>query len=275
MVQTGFDALITLFAIDVDALYRHHKVDGMLSVLSEDEQARAERYQFAQLRDRFISGRFFLRTVLAEFTDVRADLIRFEAGNNGKPAIDPSQCPEVHFSFSRSAQYSACCFSRDGRVGIDLELKNEMADMDSVASEIFTAQELIDWQSLSASEKQLAFYRVWTRKEAVAKVGGRGISQGLTEIKVPMGKLDQAPAFIVDNSIANSDVDSAFSSSILLSDWQPFADVTSSVAIEVPSVEAAAALELGFNDVASHSYLRDTSFRVDSVQRFISASTKE
>ena len=151
MVQGGFKYnMISLFAVDVDQLSRHYKTDQMLKVLSDDEKQRASRFRFDQLSDRFVSGRFFLRKVLKGLTGIPADQIRFELGENGKPAIVCSQCPKAHFSFSRSERYSVCCFSEQGRVGIDIELLSEDRELDLLAGEVFSEYELEHWHSLAA-----------------------------------------------------------------------------------------------------------------------------
>jgi len=256
--------MISLFAIDVDALYQHYKTDHMLKVLSEDEKQRASRFRFDQLRDRFISGRFFLRKVLEGLVGVQADLIRFELGNNGKPAIDRSQCPDAHFSFSRSEQFSACCFSDQRRVGIDLELLNKARELDQIAGQVFSKIELEHWRSIPTAQQSAVFYQAWTRKEAVSKVDGRGITHGMAGIKVPLDRLDQFKAFVISEAIKQNDTDAEIENSIALSDWQPFDDVMASVAIEVSSPNGN---ELEFNDEQGPDFFPEIDLPSESVQR--------
>ena len=62
------------------------------------------------------------------------------------------------------------------RIGVDIERIRPLDDLVGVARSAFSARECSELFSLASSEQQAAFFRVWTRKEAVLKALGTGFS---------------------------------------------------------------------------------------------------
>ncbi|NJM27604.1 MAG: 4'-phosphopantetheinyl transferase superfamily protein [Pseudanabaena sp. RU_4_16] len=67
-------------------------------------------------------------------------------------------------------------------VGIDVERVACDREIDSIISRFFTRSEQTYLLNLSPTERQTAFFRCWTCKEAQAKASGAGISQGLDRL---------------------------------------------------------------------------------------------
>jgi len=175
---------ILLVCVDVDKMMVQINVKQMASTLSEDELVRAKKFRDPLLSDRFVAGRFCLREILGRELDMASSEISFSIGNNGKPVVSNSPTSPNkggHFSFSRSQQYALIGYSASRRIGVDVELARSFPDMELMAAEIFAEHQLLKWRSLSPAQRPLGFFRAWTRKEAVVKVDGRGISSGSSD----------------------------------------------------------------------------------------------
>jgi 4'-phosphopantetheinyl transferase len=155
--------------------------------LSADEQARADRYHFPRDRARFILGRAGLRACLARYLGIEPADVRFQYGPEGKPGLALEGTPQgLRFNLAHSAGLALLGVARDRELGIDIEALRPMDDADGVAARICSARELADYRALPDSERLLAFFRCWTRKEAYVKALGRGLSMALDRCQVSL-----------------------------------------------------------------------------------------
>jgi 4'-phosphopantetheinyl transferase len=153
------------------------------SVLSADERRRAAGLILAQDRRRFIVGRGRLRQVLSRYVAVPPEALRFRYGAHGKPAL--SLCSALHFNLSHGAGLAALAIA-SCKVGIDIE---EVRPVDrAVAERFFSADENADLRGLRGADWRDAFFRCWTRKEAVVKALGTGLSLRLASFDVSVGR---------------------------------------------------------------------------------------
>ena len=230
---------ILLACVDVDELKRQIAIGQMLSTLSEVERDRANAFRAALLRDRFIAGRFCLREILGNELNIPANEILFSTEANGKPFITNSTTHGGHFSFSRSQQYAVVGYAESNRIGVDTEFVRTLPDMDLMAAEIFDEEQLLEWNTLPQVEKPLSFYRAWTRKEAVVKVDGRGISEGVRKIEVPLG--DIATQVVGVTLPPCAPAGETVATTVSLTQWQANEGLVVSVAIEPGSKRRPAA----------------------------------
>ena len=147
---------------------------------AEDELARAARFVRAVHRDRHVAGRGRLREILGAETGRDPRDIVFRYGANGKPSIEGGP----HFNLSHSGDLAALAISRDGPVGIDVERQREIED--AVARHHFSPAEYTTLSALSGAAWRDGFYRCWTRKEAVIKTNGLGLSMPLDSFDVTL-----------------------------------------------------------------------------------------
>lgn len=152
-------------------------------VLSADERARAERLRSPQLRRRFVGRCMLVRHVLAPLVGVSPEVLAFETTANGKPRLVPppdvaaaARVAALDFNLSHSENVLALAVTLDRQVGVDIEVVRPGVDVLAVAEAQFAAGEL-DWlRALPSEQRRLAFYGVWTRREATSKLSGRGIA---------------------------------------------------------------------------------------------------
>jgi len=147
-----------------------------------EELAQARRY--ARLADsvKHLAGRALARQALrATFGQDAA--APFALTPYGKP-----YCPRcgAHFSISHSGEQVWLAVCREGPVGVDVEAMRPLPEMAELAARLHP-REQAHILSEAADARAEAFYRCWTRKEAVLKALGRGLSLPLDSFAVDAG----------------------------------------------------------------------------------------
>ncbi|MBL8331286.1 MAG: 4'-phosphopantetheinyl transferase superfamily protein [Rubrivivax sp.] len=176
-----------LWLIDLDEPLYPRALDGV----SEDEVQRALRLRFERDRQRFLTGRVWLRQLLAHDLGCEPRDLQLVSGAHGKPALQGPD-PSLTFNMSHSGHRALVALSRDVPVGVDIELHRRMPDARALAHAHFDAEEVAAWSAQPSSERERAFFRLWTRKEACLKAWGMGLA--LEPARVHVGLLPQAAA---------------------------------------------------------------------------------
>lgn len=150
-------------------------VRALLETLSPDENQRANKYHFANHRDRFIVARGTLRKILAAYLDIEPTRIAFSHNKFGKPVLDLEN-EMIHFNVSHSEDLALVAVTRRQEVGIDVEFINDDIEIRKSAESIFSPAEVTALKALPLESQRATFFEVWTRKEALLKALGRGFS---------------------------------------------------------------------------------------------------
>ena len=155
---------------------RGKKLAALARLLSADERARAARFVGEQDQIKFVIGRARLRQVLARYVDRLPEDLVFGYGEHGKPAL--VQCPDAPaFNLSHSGEHMVIAVVPRGDVGIDIERIRPIEP--SMAQRFFSKTENAALAQLSGQAWLAAFFRCWTRKEALLKAAGKGLFSGL------------------------------------------------------------------------------------------------
>ncbi len=154
------------------------------AVLSAEERERADQFHFVHHRNRFIAGRGWLRVLLGRYLRISPEQIQFAYGSQGKPALGNQPHRGLHFNLAHSDMIALAAVTWAGPLGVDVEGVRELADMDELVERFFCAREKTIFKKLSHEQKRLAFFNLWTRKEAWLKATGQGISQYLNRVEV-------------------------------------------------------------------------------------------
>jgi 4'-phosphopantetheinyl transferase len=156
--------------------------------LSDDERARASRFQFSRHRDGYIAGRGILRYLLAKYCgQIVPKQLEFAAGHRGKPYLKTGNgCRPLLFSQADSNGIALYAFNRRDEIGIDIEHMREVLDMDAFVSRTFSAVEKAAYFSLPFKDRKEAFFNCWTRKEAFIKAIGEGLYFPLDQFDVTL-----------------------------------------------------------------------------------------
>ncbi len=162
-----------------------------LAFIDMEEKARAERFYFPVHARRFRRGRIMRRIILGNYLGMDPDKIRFETAIHGRPSLEANETGghAIDFNMSNSEEVVVLAVATDRRIGVDVELEKPMPDADSIARGSFHAKEAA---SVAATEppgdKLEAFFRCWTRKEAVVKAVGSGLQMDLNGFFVGTGR---------------------------------------------------------------------------------------
>jgi len=168
-------------------------------ILTSDERTRADLFRFERDRRMFISCRATLRRLLAERTSKPPESFLFEHGPQGKPSLPGAG---ISFNLSHSGQWFACAISNGGPLGIDIERIQSLNDMPGMAQHFFAPAEVERLFAAPESERTHSFFQCWTRKEAVIKATGEGVSRPLDSFEVAFGS-GVAPALLRLDDQAN------------------------------------------------------------------------
>jgi len=179
--ESGIEVVVTRQSGDRDA------ARASLAVLSSDERERANRFIFQRDRLRFIVRRAQLRKLLGERLGVAAANVRFSTTVHGKPLLaEPVDRSGVTFNVSHSGDLSVYAFAASTDVGVDVETIRIIEEAERVAAMAFSKREYETYERLPARDKPAAFFNCWTRKEALVKAMGSGLSYPLDSFDVSL-----------------------------------------------------------------------------------------
>ncbi len=148
--------------------------------LSGDEAARAARFVHDRDRRAYRFGRGRLREILGAVTGIAPKDLTFDYGSHGKPEL--REGPQ--FNLSHSDGIACLAIHPDIVLGVDIEALRPMED--GVAQRFFTPHEYATLSALPQASWSDGFFRCWTRKEAVVKAIGDGLSIPLDAFDVTL-----------------------------------------------------------------------------------------
>lgn len=169
------------FSIETDKDIRLEKA---LTVISEEEKIRAGMFRFDRDRDRFVRGRGYLRSILAECLDMTPEGLDIKRHEHGKLYLkgDP-----VYFNLTHSAGTGVIAVSEEHPVGVDLEFVNRKTKVLEVASSVLVDRELDYLEATRAEDRERVFLYFWTAKEAYLKLLGTGLSLEPKKVSLQLG----------------------------------------------------------------------------------------
>ncbi|MBY0273446.1 MAG: 4'-phosphopantetheinyl transferase superfamily protein [Alphaproteobacteria bacterium] len=142
-----------------------------MSLLSEDEHQKANKFKFPKDKNCFIISRGILRFLLGKYLEKNPKNIDFTYGLSGKPSL-PEQF--VYFNLSHSKDYVVYAVTRNYEVGIDVEYINKNIKVDDIVLNILSSEEKNYWKNVKLEEKITTFFKLWVCKEAFLKASGKG-----------------------------------------------------------------------------------------------------
>jgi 4'-phosphopantetheinyl transferase len=151
------------------------------AVLEETERARAQRIVRPHGRERFTIARAALRTILGGYLRVPAAQVGLEREPSGKPSL--TEPAGLAFSLSHSHALAAIAVAARPQVGIDIEQLVRRPVPEAVWRRVLDARELACVLSVSPRQRDEAFLRHWTAKEAYVKAVGVGLA-GLRGVSI-------------------------------------------------------------------------------------------
>ena len=171
-----------------------------LPLLSADEATRAARFRFPIHRLRFILARGILRQILSVYTNMAPQDIEFSYGPRGKPYLIPNPL-DLQFNVSHSHDLAVFAITRKHEIGVDTE-KMEDEYNDAVVERFFSQQEHQEINQLPVEKRHVAFFQIWSAKEALIKALGEGLFIGLDEFTLSSSERVQTLLFSHENKEA-------------------------------------------------------------------------
>ena len=161
--------------------------------LSLAERERAADYRAPAKRNEFTIARGLLRVLLFRATEERPRELEFVSNVHGKPALLPEHNPmNVQFNVSHSHGLCLIALTRGKSVGIDIEYTQRENDCEALAQRFFSTAEVAALMAVPPEHRRRAFFTCWTRKEALLKATGRGITMPLDSFDVEFWPQERA-----------------------------------------------------------------------------------
>ncbi len=165
----------------------------LAGLLDETEQRRWAAYRREEDRDRFVVGCALAKTALAGYACQRPADVRFDRAcracgqPHGKPAVRGS---DLGHSVTHSGELVAVAVAR-APVGVDVEQLDGRVrplggdgDPQALARLVLADGERAALAAVRPADRTRAFLVAWTRKEAVTKATGGGMSVSFSDVVV-------------------------------------------------------------------------------------------
>ena len=173
------------------------KSDELWKFLSVDERSRADKYHFQWLRNRYIVRRGLLRIILGGYLFVQPATLQINYTVHGKPyLVTPNLIRHLNFNMSYSEDCVLFAFTYATSIGVDVEKIRPIPEYPLIATRFFSSEEIRMLFSLEEKDRLPAFFSCWTRKEAILKARGSGLTLPLSLFTVSL--TPDKPACILD-----------------------------------------------------------------------------
>ncbi|MCW8957014.1 MAG: 4'-phosphopantetheinyl transferase superfamily protein [Gammaproteobacteria bacterium] len=171
------------------------RIKQLYPLLSAEEKDRSERLINFIHRKRMIAAHGFMRSVLSLYLQRPPESLEFIRANRGKPSlIQLTNEADIQFNLSHSHNLAILAVADSQALGIDIEFMDRKHEWKKIIHRFFSNTEQAAIFKLPEAQQELAFYQVWTRKEAHMKVTGQGLHLGPGQFTVSVPP--EAAAFI-------------------------------------------------------------------------------
>lgn len=148
--------------------------------LTEAEREIADGIRGARAHARYVAGRTLLRRRLGRLLDCDPLSVPIACDPDGKPALAE---PALSFNVSHAGELVLIAVSRPRRLGVDVEQIRAGLDVRAVVEEALGAEDREAVERAVEREGARAFFRYWTRYEAVVKARGDGLLLPLRDMR--------------------------------------------------------------------------------------------
>ncbi|WP_118976383.1 4'-phosphopantetheinyl transferase family protein [Taibaiella koreensis] len=168
MIQLGYTENIHLLS--------EQAIFFLYSILAEEEKRRIEKLYRWHDRQASLLGKFLLYQLLGGQENDKEILSRLTYSQYGKPLLEGTG---ISFNISHSGDYVVCAVSEQQEIGLDIE-KVENVQLDDFTG---TLSEDEFSHIIKSPQKNLTFFKTWTKKEAILKARGSGIVSDMSGFK--------------------------------------------------------------------------------------------
>lgn len=173
---------VDIWVADLDGVGT--EMERLGGLLDRGEADRAARFRSDVARNRFTVKHAIRRLVLAEYLEQPPEEIAFLNADGRKPEVtDPSPEP-LGFNESASGGLAAYAVARGMELGVDIEEVRSVPDAAEIVERFGSRVDAAAYGRLPKPDRNNAFLRWWTAKEAFVKAIGSGLDQGLDRFSV-------------------------------------------------------------------------------------------
>lgn len=175
----------------------------VFSILSTDEQEKANNFYFEKHKKHYVYRRFALRKILSKYYNIDPKTISFSYNDYQKPYIEDN-IHLLQFNMSASNIMAMLAITKNDLLGIDIECIKPIDDIINIAKQFFSSKEISNFLLIPEYKKLEAFYTIWTRKEAFIKAIGDGLSYPINNFDVSFLPRDPIKIFKINNSTSEA-----------------------------------------------------------------------
>ncbi|CAM4372625.1 MAG: hypothetical protein LEGION0398_MBIBDBAK_01050 [Legionellaceae bacterium] len=149
--------------------------------LSEEENQRSQFIKIQKKRQQFIITRGKLRHILSLYLKLSPSQVKFAIGKHGKPYLI-NKNTLLEFNLSHSNNHLLIAITNNIPVGIDIQYMDTSKNIVKIAKRLFSIEEYEQVISIKNEEQKHVFYELWTQKEAIVKMLGKGVFHQISYI---------------------------------------------------------------------------------------------
>lgn len=150
------------------------ELTALISMLPEKRKKQAMRYRYRSGKICCTLG--YLLFLYGIKNIYKLDILpNFDIANNGKPYL--ADFPHINFNISHCSG-AVCCMFGTAPVGIDIQNRRELRP--SSIRKICSVDEAE--RIFNAKEPELEFCKIWTIKESLSKLSGKGIFRDIRNL---------------------------------------------------------------------------------------------
>ncbi len=167
------------------------RIAAFRELLTDDEQARADRFRFTRDHNHYVIAHSWLRTILAAYLEMHPRAIQFSYSQYGKPHVENQPVGlDLRFNLSHAGKIALLGVARGATIGVDVEqIRMDFPVLD-VAEHFFSDHERAVLAAVPPALQHETFFNAWTRKEAYIKAIGEGLSHPLADFDVSLAPGD-------------------------------------------------------------------------------------
>lgn len=181
---------VELYFISVEKWRKEYSL--LFAILDASEKIKAERFIFEKDRERYVIAHGLKWLVLSHLLGCHYTELNFYYTDNKKPHLVNNL---LYFNLSHSGNWILLGVSQTQEIGVDIEVMESLNSQEAIMKRFFSHAEYRAYLALSPHEQQLGFYLAWTRKEAIVKAMGKGVSFGFNQFQVSLNP--NQPAYLI------------------------------------------------------------------------------
>lgn len=155
------------------------RFEAMLPYVSKEKRERIGKFRFFSDAQNCLLGDILARAEICRATGLANGQLVFGKNKYEKPYLQGH--PEVNFNISHCSHYVALAVDSKP-VGIDIECVKPFSE--NIAKRFFAADEVSYINAEAGGLRCRRFFEVWTKKEALIKWEGKGLSKPLPSFSV-------------------------------------------------------------------------------------------